>query len=475
MSTKADYIWATADKVGGIVLAFLFNLVMARWFLSPREFGLIGMLQIFISLGYTTSIAGFGQTIVQAGALESKDINTIFTTNLLISIAVYSILFFIAPAVATFYQEPILLQLLRILGLQLLICSFFIVQYNLALRRLQLRKLCLVSISSSVIGYSLGIILATNGFGVWSLVVATLSIYLLQNVGLWLTSKDYPRPQISRSSFRKLIPFSSFIYFATIVEQAYMHGLALILGKQFAASTVGYYTQANKLQQVPSSAIQDIGYQVLFSKLSRQYATGEPFIEEYRRNSRLITALSVLAFSTLFLVAKPAVLILFSDKWAESIPMLRILTPVGLFLILSFIPTILIRAIGDAKGYFLLSTIEKLGGIVLLIILSFLGLYPTLWGLVAINFLCYLCNIYYVSRVTDITFKSQIIDSIVLLLPQAIAVLAVNRLLIYIAVDNIWIEFVVGVILPIITFVFILRISGYLDPKMLFNLLLRRS
>lgn len=473
MSTRSNYLWATADKVGGIALAFLFNLIMARWFLTPREFGLIGMLQIFISLGYTTTIAGFGQTIVQAKTLDRNDINTIFTTNVLIALLVYVLLFFLAPYVASFYQEPTLKDILRVLGLQPIICSFFIIQYNLALRATELKKLCIITLGSNILGYAIGVILAMNGAGVWSLVMATLSIYLLQNIGLWITSNIYPHIGVSKSSFQKLIPYSSFIYFATIVEQVYSQGLALILGKQYSASTVGYYTQANKLQQVPSTAIQDIGYQVLFPKLSGLYGSGEELNDQYRRNSRLVIAIGTLAFSILFVVAKPAVLILFSDKWAASIPMLRILTSVGLFLILSYLPTILIRAIGDAKGYFYLSLAEKIGGLAVIVGLSFISLTTTLWGLVGINIASYIVNIIYVSRVSTITFREQLSDGLSLLLPQCLATLGIDFFLSYIYIPNEWILLLSGIIATTSVFIVLTMLTKYVDIKRLFRLVVK--
>ena len=420
---------------------------MARWFLSPREFGIIGMLQIFISIGYTTVIAGFGQSLVQARELVKEDINTVFTINLLLSLVVYAALYCSAPAIASFYGEPILKKVLRVLGLQLIICSFLIVQYNLALRRSQLRRLCIVAISSNILGYTIGVVLASRGGGVWSLVFATLSLYLFQVIGLWMTTSEYPTIGISKNSFRKLVPYSGFIYLATLVNQAYIHGLSMILGKRFSASTLGYYTQANKLQMVPSQAIQDVGYQVLFPDFSRYQSSPDSLKERYRKNLRLLTILSVLGFSTLFLTAEPLVLLLFTDKWLPSVPMLRILTPVGLFLVLSFIPTLLIRSVGKAKSYFYLITIERLVGIVILIILSGIGMYETLWGLVGLNIAYFLFNVYYVSRLTSITIIEQLSDVLPILLLQGVVILATDYLFCFITFPNILVEILIGLLI----------------------------
>lgn len=433
------------------------------------------MLQIFISIGYTTVIAGFGQSLVQARELVEEDINTVFTINLLLSLVVYAALYCSAPAIASFYGEPILKKVLRVLGLQLVICAFLIVQYNLALRRSQLRRLCIVAISSNILGYTIGVVLAGNGAGVWSLVFATLSLYLFQVIGLWMTTSEYPTIGINKNSFKKLVPYSGFIYLATLVNQAYIHGLSMILGKRFSATTLGYYTQANKLQMVPSQAIQDVGYQVLFPDFSRYQSSPDILKERYRKNLRLLTILSVLGFSTLFLTAEPLVLLLFTDKWLPSVPMLRILTPVGLFLVLSFIPTLLIRSVGKAKSYFYLITIERLVGIVILIILSGIGMYETLWGLVGLNIAYFLFNVYYVSRLTCVTIIEQLSDVLPILLLQGLVILATDYLFCFITFPNILVEILVGLLIPCCSVLMFCSLLGLTSRSEVRALLKRRK
>ena len=475
MSAKDNYLWATINRVGGIGLAFLFNLVMARWFLSPREFGIIGMLQIFISLGYTTVIAGFGQALIQTKSLKQADINTIFTTNLVLALIIYSILCFLAPSVAIFYNEPILKDVLRALGVQLIISSFFIVQYNIALRESQQRRLCLITIISNALGYALGIILAKNGAGVWSLVAATLAMYLFQTVGLWMTTKTYPTLGINKESFKKLVPYSGFIYLATVIDQSYIHGLSMILGKRFSAATLGYYTQANKLQEVPSGAIQEIGYLVLFPDFSRYQTSPDVLKKRYRKNLRLLTLLSVLGFSILFLTAEPLVLLLFTDKWLPSVPMLRILTPVGLFLVLSFIPTLLIRSVGKAKSYFILIAIERSVGIISLVILSRIGIYETLWGLVGLNIVYFFLNIYYVERLTTIIMKEQLTDVFPVLLLQGGLVFMMDLLLKMIDFSTPLLEVFVGIALPTCSLYLLNNALHLVDVKTLRSLVIKRN
>lgn len=475
MSTGNNYLWATINRAGGIGLAFLFNLVMARWFLSPREFGIIGMLQIFISLAYTTVIAGFGQALIQAKNLKQADINTVFTTNFVLALIIYAILYFSAPSIAVFYNEPILKDVLRVLGVQLIMSSFFIVQYNIALRESQQRRLCLITIISNTLGYAFGVILAKNGAGVWSLVVAMLAMYLFQTIGLWVTTKAYPILGVNKESFKKLVPYSGFIYLATIIDQSYIHGLSMILGKRFSATTLGYYTQANKLQAVPSGAIQEIGYLVLFPDFSRDQSSPDILKNRYRKNLRLLTILSVLGFSILFLTAEPLVRLLFTDKWLPSVPMLRILTPVGLFLVLSFIPTLLIRSVGKAKSYFILIVIERSIGIISLVILSGIGIYETLWGLVGLNIVYFLLNVYCVERLTTIMMKEQLTDVFPVLFFQGGLVFIMDFLLKMIDFSSPLLEVFVGIVLPTCSLYLLNSVLHLVDVKILRSLLLKRN
>lgn len=215
---------------------------------------------------------------------------------------------------------------------------------------------------------------------------------------------------------------------------------------------------------VPSQAIQEVGYQVLFPDFSRYQSSPDILKERYRKNLRLLTILSVLGFSILFLTAEPLVLLLFTDKWLPSVPMLRILTPVGLFLVLSFIPTLLIRSVGKAKSYFFLVTIERLIGIVTLIILSGIGMNETLWGLVGLNVAYFLFNIYYVSRLTTITMKEQLSDVLPILLVQGGITIGVNYIITLVKVYGILLELITGIILPTILFGCVLLAMKLITP-----------
>ncbi|MBB1536873.1 MAG: lipopolysaccharide biosynthesis protein [Bacteroidia bacterium] len=443
------YFWAAAGKFGSIFLAFLFNLILARWFLSPREFGLIGVLQIFIALGSTTVVGGFGQALVQKKRLRKVDVNTVYAFNVGTSLFFYLLLYIFAPTIAKFYGMTELVRVLRWLALVLVLDAFCLVPYSLMVRYQDFGKLCFVTLVSTVGGYSLGFLLAWRGYGVWSLVFATLSISFFQLLLFLAVSKVYPRFSVSGASFRELIPFSGYIYLATMMERLYLNALSAILGKRFDAIMVGYYTQANKLQSVPAGGVQEISHQVLLPEFSRHQADGTVLREKYMRNLHFLTLVAAWIFSVLYVVAEPAVVLLYTDKWLPSAVMLRVLCPAGLFFVLCYIPTLLIRAVGRARSYFVLLLSEYLVAIATLMCLSSLGLESMLYGLVGANALFFLINAVYVS---GLDFGISIWSQLRKVLPTvalfgAVAYLTL-RTIGWLGIGSIGWHLVVGVVVP---------------------------
>ena len=462
------YFGATIYRLGTMILAFLFNFILARWFLSPHEFGLIGMLQIFIAVGATTITGGFGQTLVQKRSLKKTDVNTVFTFNVVVSILMYAALYFFAPWVADFYEVQELKTILRYLSLVLVINAFQLVPYSLLIRYQAFSTLCVVAFVSTLAGYVLGFVLAWQGFGVWSLVAATLSISFFELVWYNAISRVRSRLSFSWTAFYKLMPFSGYIYLATLLEQVYINALAMILGKRFDAVTLGYYTQASKLQSVPAGGVQEISHQVLLPEFSRYQKENELLKGKYLRNLSFLTLVASWVFSVLYVVAEPAVLILYTDKWLPSVWMLQALCPAGLFFVLFYIPTLLIRAIGKARSYFLLLLVEYSLAIVAIAYLSSRGLGVVLYGLVGVNAAFFLINAAYVGRLgLGISFWVQLLKVVpTVALFGAIAYLAL-RAIGWFGIGSIGWHLVVGIMVPSGLLLFYPEVRNFLFVRLL--------
>lgn len=471
---RKKYFWATIDRIGVILLAFLFNLIMARWFLTPKEFGMIGMLQIFISIGASSVVGGFGQALVQTKKLTKNDINTVFAFNISVALILYIILYLFAPSIANFYTEPELTKIVRWLSLVLVINAFFIIQYNIVLRKAELKKLCIITISSTILGYVIGIICAVNGAKVWSLIISTLSISTFQVIFLWSSTSTYPIFRFTMASFRKLIPFSGYIYLATLVEQIYIHGVSMILGKQFSATMLGYYTQANKLQAVPVAALQEISYQVLYPDFSKNNDNKVLLKTKYLQNLSIITILSTIAFSILFIIAKPIIILLFTDKWLPSVNILRLMCPTAITLILSSVPNILIKSLGFARYNFFLILIERTLAIMLILFFSLISLEMILYGLIVINAFSFILNISCLSRLFCVSIKEQLLVTFPIIIIQLFITFIVEYFIFHLKFIPIIIHLLLGIIVPILLFILIGYMFGLVNIGLIYKKITKR-
>ena len=195
-----------ATQIGTQAIQFFFGLILAR-ILSPQDYGLVGMLAIFIIISDTFVDSGFGTAIMQKKHPETTDYSTVFWFNLIISIIAYLLLYFGAPIIAGFYGDNRLISLTRIISIVVVINAFGSIQGKYLYKNMQFKKLNIVLAISAMGGSVFAVIMASLGFGVWALVGKTLFVALLLNGGLWLVSSWKPNNKFSINSFKELGSF----------------------------------------------------------------------------------------------------------------------------------------------------------------------------------------------------------------------------------------------------------------------------
>ena len=185
-------VWKAAQKYSMTFINFVSDIRLAR-LLTPYDFGCIGMLAIFMILAETFIDSGFGSALIQKKQPTPTDYSTIFYWNLGMSFLLYSVLYFGAPFVAKFYNIPLLCSILRVQGLILFVYAFNVVQHNQLKKSLRFKTLAVVYIIASVISLSVTIVMAYQGFGVWSLVAKNLISAVLVSIIFWFFVKWRPK------------------------------------------------------------------------------------------------------------------------------------------------------------------------------------------------------------------------------------------------------------------------------------------
>ena len=230
---------------------------------------------------------------------SEEDYSTIFFFNLFVSLFFYIVLFFAAPAISIFYHIELLAKVLRVEGIVIIIHALLIVQENRLRKLLLFKKLASAYLVSAIVSAGVAIILAYRGLGVWALVWQQLIQSTTTAVLLWFMSEWKPKFLFSFNSFKELFSFGFFVLLADIINTIGNNIQGILIGRVYNASTMGYYTQAHKLDQVASSSISSIINQVSYPVLSEVQNDNKAMI---RVLGRFNSALAYLAFPVMLLL-----------------------------------------------------------------------------------------------------------------------------------------------------------------------------
>jgi len=407
--TVSGLLWSFVDSIAGQGIIFIVGIILAR-LLSPKEFGLIGMLTIFIAISQSFIDSGFRQALIRKQNCTEVDYSTVFYFSIAVSVLFYGLLFICANSIANFFNEPILKEMIRVLGLGLIINSLTIIQSTILTKHLDFKLQAKISVISSIISGSISIYMAYTGWGVWSLVALTLLKFSIGSFLLWFWSKWKPIRHFSVESFKELFSFGSKLLVSGLIDTIYRNVYYLIIGKYFSAAELGYYTRADQFQAMPSANLQGIIGRVSYPVLSTMQNDIPRLREAYKkiiRSTMLVTFALMLGMAA---VAKPMILTLIGEKWEPSIIYLQMLCFVGMLYPLHSLNLNMLQVQGRSDLFLRLEIIKKLLAVPVIIIGIIWGIKAMLLGIMANSLIAYYLNSYYSGRFIGYSFFAQIKD-----------------------------------------------------------------
>lgn len=407
--TVSGLLWSFIDSFANLGIQFIVGIILAR-LLSPKEFGLIGILTIFISLSQSFIDSGFRQALIRKKDPSQADYSTVFFFNLIIGVVCFLILFFCAGLISRFFDEPQLKLLVQILGLSLIINAFTIIQQTILTRRIDFKLQTKISIISSVISGIVGIGMAIAGYGVWSLVIKTITMYAITSILLWLWNRWKPILVFSFQSFKELFSFGSKLLVSGLINTLSYNIYYLVIGKYFSAKELGYYTRADQFNTLPSmnltSVIQRVSYPVLSSikddipKLKEAY-------KKLIRSTMLICFVLMLGMAA---IAKPMILTLIGEKWEPCIIYLQMLCFVGMFFPLHALNLNMLQVEGRSDLFLRLEIIKEVLVIPIIVVGVIWGIKALILGMLVKTLIDYYLNSYWSGRFIGYSFLEQIKD-----------------------------------------------------------------
>lgn len=414
--------WSFIDNIASSGITFLVGIVLAR-LLTPQEFGILGMIAVFIAVSNSIVDSGFSSALIRKVDIKNIDYNTVFYFNMALGIALYILLYFIAPLISDFFNEPILVEVTRVMGLILIINSFGIVQRTLLVKEVDFKTQTKISLIASITSGIVGIAMAIAGYGVWSLVAQQIVRQLLNSIFLWFFNTWRPVFEFSIQSFKELFGFGSKLLVSGLIDTLYSNIYYVVIGKYFSANELGLYTRANQFSLFIASNLTSIVQKVSYPLLCniQNENNNELLKETYQRIIKATMLVSFTCLLGLAALAKPLIILLIGEKWLPSVIFLQILCFAAMLYPLHAINLNMLMVKGRSDLFLKLEIIKKVIGIAPVVIGIFYGIEIMLIGSVIISFVAYFLNSYYSAKLIDYSALTQIKD----ILPAFLVALSV--------------------------------------------------
>ncbi|MEI6555338.1 MAG: lipopolysaccharide biosynthesis protein [Paludibacter sp.] len=409
--TITGMIWSFIERFGSMLLQFIANIILAR-LLTPNDFGLIGMIMVFIAISNTLVDSGFSAALIQKKEVTQKDYSTIFFLNIILSVFLFGLLFVTAPMIADFYHQHQLIYMLRILGVILILNAFNIIQNTQLIRKVDFKKIAKINVVATFLACLLAIVLALKGFGVWSLVVQMIAIAFLKSLFLWIWNTWRPSFIISFNSLKTLFGFGSRLLFSALLDTLYNNLQSLIIGKVFSVRDLGFYSQAMKLSDVPVSSLSGVVTQVTFPVFAKLQNDLVKMKSAVQKSLKSLVYVNFPLMVLLIIIARPLFIILFTEKWNDAIPYFQILCLSGMLLTMHVTNLNILKATGRSDIFFKLEIVKKVIGISALFIGIQFGIMGMLYAMVVTSYFCLGLNAFFSGRVIKYGIMEQFKDVI---------------------------------------------------------------
>lgn len=469
--TLKGTIWGTIERFSVQGIQFLVMIIMAR-ILTPEDYGLIGMLAIFIAISQSLIDSGFSQALIRKQDRSEIDNSTIFYFNIVVGLILYFILFLSAPLIAEFYNEPILTPLTRVISLSIIINSLVVVQRALLTVKIDFKTQAKATLTGALVSGVVGITMAYTGFGVWSIVAQQLTNFTIIMLLLWFYSNWRPKWIYSWNSFNELFSFGSKLALSGIIDTIYRNIYLIVIGKVFKASDLGFYTRAHQFADFPSANVSGIIQRVSFPVLCSIQNDDERLKIVYRRFLRISAFIIFPLMMGLAGVAKPFVILVLKEQWAFTGELLQIICFAMMWYPVHAINLNLLQVKGRSDLFLKLEIYKKFVGVIIIASTVPFGLKAMCYGSILTSIISLIINTHYTGKLLGLGFFKQMSD----LIPGILYSFS-TFILVFFTVNlirNPLVAFICGTTIGLVYFFFITIITRSRDLRDVQSLITRK-
>lgn len=322
--------WAGIEQYSTQGIQFLSGIIMAR-LLLPEAYGILSMIFIFTDLSLMIVDMGFTTALIRKQKCTQKDYSTVFYINVIIGFLVYGLFYLCSPAIASFYNQPVLCDIIPIIGLTFIINAFYAVPSIQLTKKLQFNTRAKITIAASSLSAVCGIILAYKGLGIWALVMQSIAVSLLKSVLYVIVVKWKPSLIFSTNALRELWGFGSKVLGSNILFVFYQNVYSVLIGRYLQVSFLGYFSRADSYSKLVPLNISTVLMKVMLPLISKIQDNDQELVQV---NKKVVTLISFLIFPASMMLAGcagPLISVMITDKWLPCVPLLQILCGAMMF------------------------------------------------------------------------------------------------------------------------------------------------
>ncbi len=401
--------WSFTDNLINLGISFFFGIILAR-LLSPQEFGLIGMVTIFIAISNSFIDSGFREALIRKQKCSDLDYSTVFYYNLVIGVGLYLALYFSAGLIAGFFNEPRLISIVRVLSLSLIVASLSAIQQTILIKNINFKLLTKITVISSVLSGFIGVIMAATGFGVWSLVFKTLFQNFFITLLLWFLNGWRPVLAYSSESFKEMFGFGSKLFFSYLLLNFSNSIYHLLIGRFFSATALGFYTRAEQFKQLPTKNLDIVISRVTYPVLSIIQDDNDKLKKVYKKLVQSTVLLTFPLMIGMAAVAEPMIITLIGEQWLPSVPFLQLMCFSAMLYPLNSLNLNMLKVKGRSDLVFKLVIIRIILSVPVIIVGVIMGIIEMLIGMIIISVIYYFINCYWSGKIFNYTIKEQLND-----------------------------------------------------------------
>jgi len=402
-----SFLWDFFSRFSNQLIGFVVSVFLTR-LLSPEDFGIMGIAWVMISISTLFADLGLGKAIIQQKEISNRQLSTVFFLNLGISLFFVGICFFLAHPLAVFFKQPRVEPVVQMISLSFLFYGLNMVPNAMLYRKMKFRATSIISVTAAFISGITGIYLAMNGYGVWSLVMQTLTAALLTLVFTFLYLRWLPQLIFILSDIKSMWLYSSRLFISGLIDTVFARLDIFLIGKMYTTATLGYYTRAQSLDRVVRETSSESLVSVLFPYLSREQDNIDNTRRLYIRYLHIISFISFFLCGLLYVTAAPLFHILFTARWDEAAQLFKILTIAGFAYPVSSLMVNILSARGNSKAFLRLELLKRTLFIPAYILGFFIGLNGFVYSLTGAVILSVLLNTLFVDKEIQLPYLNQL-------------------------------------------------------------------